>query len=241
MDYPKAIDLISHHYSNLDERNENNLTASCIAALKGHLDSFKRLIELGADINYTIEHIIEDRFYYFHAETIIDFLKVKYFTGYNLLHIAAQSGQTSIVDFIISKEKSLLKSRNYFGHPPLHVACEFGRADVVKRILLDKNMKPDLTCLYLASKKQHESVVSLVLGEKRFTFRCISHQEANKTFHKIRTSKEKDGKVKFSNELVRPLDVWWKIGQDSPLHIAIRKGNFAIAKMIATTARSHFP
>ena len=238
VDSPKAINLIAHHYTNLNERNENNLTASCIAALTGHSESFKRLVELGADVHYTVQNIIDERIYYFHAETIIDFLKVKRLTGYNLLHIAAQSGQTDIVDFILSKDKSLLQSRNYFGHLPMHVACEFGRTNVLQRLFLNANIKPDLTCLYLASKNQHENVVELVLGNEQFTYRCISDKEANHTFHKIRTSKEKGGKIKFSNELVRPLDVWWKIRQDSPLHVAVRKGNLAIARMIASIVPS---
>ena len=235
-DSPNAINLISSEYRNIDQPNDQNLTASCLAALKGHLKSLERLIELGANINITIETTLKV-IYYRYEEAFIDVLKSKYLSGYNLLHIASQFGHLSVVDYLISKQPSLIYSENMFGHLPVHTACEFGRKDSVQRFLLHGNITPDFTCLYLASKNQHEDVVKLLLDTKRVQYRCISEMEAHNMFDSLRVFKvtvNNGDMIGHSNEYIRPLDVWWIIKQDTPLHVSIRNGNLRISRLIAS-------
>ena len=235
-DNPKAIDLILPFFDNIDTIDERNFSATCIAAIKGHTGAFTRLIELGANINLTVNPDgLMHRQHYVLVNPMINIFKQKLKT-YNLLHIASQFGHLPIVDYILSKQRSLMYSETAFGYLPMHVACEFGRKNVLTFFFENENMVPDYLCLYNAAKNQHESVVKLIFDTTKPVYNCISDEEAEKIFYSIRISKLNDttDTLVFSNEFVQPLDVWWKIRQDTPLHIAIRNGNVFISKLIAS-------
>lgn len=260
VDNPKAIDLVAAFYENIDLTNENNFSPACIAAIKGHTDAFKRLFELGANINFTVNTDQPRRQHYLIVNIMIDIFKQK-LENYNLLHIATQFGHISIVKYILTKQRSLMYSETAFGYLPMHLACEFGRKDILTFFFNNKYMMPDYLCLYLAAKNQQESIVELIFDTFTPVYKCIFDEEAEDIFYSIRISKKSldsvlnirsnheatitNNKAKitsdtnaslitFSNELVYPLDVWWRIRQDTPLHIAVRNGNVFISKLIAS-------
>ena len=238
LDSPEAVDLVVKHYENIDQRNEKNWTATCIAASKGHLKSFKRLIDLGANLNITIEtgtevDYPEYTFYHF-AETMIDYYKVNHFPGYNLLHVASQFGHISIVKLIISKQPSQMHTENSLGNLPFHLACEFGKKEVVEYYVVKHNITHLDSCLYLAAKNQHETVVKFIINVNNSNFHCISEKDANKTLSDIRYFKKRGNIIMTNDHLVRLQDVWWKLRQDSPLHVSVRNGNLRIFKLIAS-------
>ena len=235
VDSPKAIDLIARHYKNIDEPNENNMTATGVAVCSGHLKSLERLLQYGADLNVTVGTYIPEHSFFQSAEVHIEYFKIKHFPGYKLLHLAAQFGQISVVDFILSKQRSQMHTENYLGHLPFHLACEFGRKEVVEYFIFKENVTDDFLCLYLASKNQHESVVKLLLSLNSLNYRCLTEKDANETAKVIRYIREKGGMIVTSDHVVRTLDVWWKLRQDSPLLASIRNGNFIISKMIVRT------
>ena len=233
-DSSKAINLIARHYKNIDQKNEKNLTATCIAVSRGHLNALKRLVELGANINITIETNFPPLLGYFFAEALIDYYKVNHFPGYKLLHLASQFGHVSIVEFILSKHKSQIRAENYLGNLPFHLACEFGKKDVVEYFFSKVNVTDDFPCLYFAAKNQHESVVRFILSLNNSHYMCVTEKDASEMAKTIRYFNETGELVITSDLIVRPLDIWWKLRQDSPLHASVRNGNIVISKLIAS-------
>ena len=238
VDSPEAIDLVIRHYQNIDQRNKKNLTATSIAASKGHLKSLQRLINLGADLNITIGTKTETGYleynYYQFAESSIDNYKVNHFPGYKLLHFASQFGQISVVEFILSKQTAQMRMKTYLGNLPFHLACEFGKKELVEYFIVKQNMTDYHACLYYAAKKQHKTVVQFIINLNNLSFRCISERDANEAFSAIRYSRKVGNLMMTNDHLVRLQDVWWKLRQDSPLHVSVRNGNLRIFKLISS-------
>ena len=153
-DSRQVVDLLYNYYPSIDFRNNVGLTASSVATMAGHLLSLRRLIELGSNISITVPLFDND----------IRFLKRSVLPGYNLLHIASQYGHHSVVDYLLQHKSSLSFSKTDTGSLPIHLACEFGHIGIVKKMVESGMASPDVYCLYLSSKNQHQAVVEYIFG-----------------------------------------------------------------------------
>ena len=232
-DSREAVDLIYKYYPSIDYRNEAGLTASCVATLAGHLQSLRRLIELGSNISTTVTVLNRYSLLVHHSRTEndIQFYKRAMLPGYNLLHIASQFGHKSVVDYLIQKQSSLMSSKTHLGNLPLHLACEFGHLDIVKQIIESSKAIPDIHCLFLSSKHQHQKVVKYILSHDT-EHSCISENEAKGALSAITLQTQNVG-AEVASEFFLPLDIWWKIKKETPLHVSVTTGNIEIFRIIA--------
>ena len=256
-DLPKAVDLVSSHYENIDIKDIYGLTASAIAAIEGHIKVFKRLIDLKANITTVTGFGIQRK--------LVNVPGTDIFSGMNrlinhypyencsLLHIACQFGHLNIVEYIMTLKPSLSDARNMYGRLPIDLACEHGHDSIVRYFQQVHNLRPNMDCLYLATRNQHEIIVKMILSSKDFEYRCASDEQVLNAYMSViyDTYENFDDKLHLfisnvSNhfpfrplpwylyDIVRPLDIWWKIKKESPLHIAARTGNVEIFKSIVS-------
>ncbi|MCO5554155.1 hypothetical protein L7F22_007681 [Adiantum nelumboides] len=139
-----------------------------LAAQHNHLDLLKQLLEAAARCPCNL-----------HAELFSEL------DGLTALHLAAQSGSTDIVDFLLNSEKMNANARpdpDFF--TPLHMAASSGRAEVVSYLLqsskpkhneiLAQTWEVDLfakdrmgrTALHYAAREGHHHVVMLLLDSR---------------------------------------------------------------------------
>ncbi|MCO5611752.1 hypothetical protein L7F22_066010 [Adiantum nelumboides] len=135
-----------------------------LAAQHNHLDVLKRLLEAAARCPDNLHVMLLSK------------------DGLTALHLAAQSGSTDIVNFLLNSEKMDANARSdpdFF--TPLHMAASSGRAEVVSHLLqslkpkhneiLAQTWKVDLfakdrmgrTALHCAAREGHHHVVKLLL------------------------------------------------------------------------------
>ena len=219
-DSPKAVDLLSSHYKNIDRRDAKGMTASSYAVINGHLKSLERLICYGAKITVFVH---EDHCRYFWC-----FDKSQSFE-YNLLHLAAQFGQTSVVDFILSKKKALMHSETRNGYLPLHIACQYGQTAVLASFV--ESMAPDAFCLYLAIKNKHMSTVHVVLNTKSLRFCSLSEKYMQESVSSVRVPYETAVFFKDFAYLLETLEFSWYI-KGLPLYLSITDGKWSISHLI---------
>ena len=256
-DLPTAVDLISPHYENIDVKDIHGLTATAIAAMNGHVNAFKRLIDLKANITTLTGFGIQRKLVKTPGTDM--FSKMDHLVNYypyencSLLHIACQFGHLSIVEYIMTLNPNLASERNMYGRLPLDLACEHGHDSTVIYLQEMHKLRPNMDCLYLATRNQHEIIVKNIISSETFEYRCASDEQVTKAYLSVITETSEhfdenlhlfvsDSSTHFTvyplpwylYDIMRPLDIWWKINKESPLHIAARTGNVEIFKSIVS-------
>ena len=250
-DLPIAIDILSPNYDDIDIKNGAGLTASGVATMNGNVEVFKHLLQLGANMKVVAASGTQRYLAHIPGTDIFDginqFMNRYPFEESNLLHIASQFGQLSIIEITMTLEPKLAVAKNLYGKSPLDLACEFGHMSVVKYFLVIHKLLVDMQCLYLAARNQHDVIVDFILGSPQFNYSCISDEQAFETFLSIKCDDDAKNITLvipnhpnnkhhywFKDECVRPLSIWWKTHKDSALHVAARTGNKKIFESIVT-------
>ena len=128
----------------INEKTSEGLTALHYAANKGNIEIFKFLRKNEADVNEVTN------------------------LGKNVLHMAAEGNQPSMIIYLITEEKLSPQSIDENGSSPLHWACYFGSEEAVNFLLyLDANInqqdKEKITPLHLAVNEGKENIVIKLL------------------------------------------------------------------------------
>ncbi|XP_053391101.1 uncharacterized protein LOC128553926 [Mercenaria mercenaria] len=235
----KALELLLHLQPDVDKLNSGGVTAAFVAAAKGHIEQLKLLHIKGADISFTVElnfiikpvHILEK----------IEMIKDTFYNGYNLIHIAAQHGHQPVVKYISEVNNTLTNFQNSIGMRPSDIACENGDIDSLKTLAAYNKSFLDEICMHYAAKENRLDIVTLLI-ESGLELFCINNHQSVRAFNEIfrNIPVQKNGRLLlpyFPTEdtddivysPVKPLDIWWKVLKENPLHVAIKSGSDSAA------------
>jgi ankyrin repeat protein len=109
-DVPELFDYLLQRRARLNTRNRNGETALSIAAYTGKLSYVKRLVDIGAEVN---------------------------FYGWPPLSYAAYNGHLEIVDYLL-KHGAEIDAKTENGSTALFFAARFGHLEVIKLLLKNK-------------------------------------------------------------------------------------------------------
>ena len=128
----------------INEKNNEGVTALHYAAYKGNMDLFDLLMKNGA----TVEAVTN--------------------LGKNVLHMAAEGNQPSMIIYLISQHGQDILSMDENGSTPLHWACYSGSEEAVNFLIylnakIDAQDKEKLTPLHLAALGGKEKIVLRLL------------------------------------------------------------------------------
>ena len=128
----------------INEKNNEGVTALHYAAYKGNMDLFDLLIKNGASV-----------------EAVTNL-------GKNVLHMAAEGNQPSMIIYLISQHGQDILSVDENGSTPLHWACYSGSEESVNFLIylnakIDAQDKEKLTPLHLAALGGKEKIVLRLL------------------------------------------------------------------------------
>lgn len=110
-----AAALIEWPKTNVEIRTRDDESPLMMAALKGHVDLARKLIERGADVNKT---------------------------GWTALHYAATGGHLAIIELLL-EHHAYIDAESPNGTTPLMMAAQYGSIDAV-RLLLEAGADPGL-------------------------------------------------------------------------------------------------
>ncbi|KAL4225673.1 Protein tanc2 [Mactra antiquata] len=234
----KPLELILSQIDFVDGLNEGNVTAVFVAAAKGNIKQLKLLQRKGADMNFQT-----DRDFDITTANIpdtLDRMKNVYYSGYSLLHIAAQHGHLNVVKHLLRYNQSMLHIKNSLGMHAGHIACERGHLDVVKTMYEVNSSLFDFDCLYYSSKNDHLEVVKWLvsIGVK---YKCIDDSMSSDAINEIMSIHSHSTIRLFdvftnlseSQNFIKPLDRWWVVFKTDPLFASIRSGSIETALYIA--------
>ena len=128
----------------INEKTNEGLTALHYAANKGSIPLLKLLIENGANVDVVTK------------------------LGKNLMHLAAEGNQPSMLIYLLTEEHQSAQSVDENGSTPLHWACYFGAEEAVDFLLnlkvdINEQDKEKLTPLHLATNEGRENIVIKLL------------------------------------------------------------------------------
>jgi uncharacterized protein len=136
--------LVDWPKTKVETRNKQDESPLMMAALKGHLDLCKRLIERDADVNKT---------------------------GWTPLHYASTSGHVAVMQLLLDNS-AYIDAESPNGTTPLMMAAHYGSAEAV-RLLLDAGADPGLknqlglTAIDFAFRANRQEVADLVAAAIR--------------------------------------------------------------------------
>jgi hypothetical protein len=134
-----ANTLIDWPKTNVEIRTVKDESPLMMAALKGHLDLVKKLIDRGADVNKT---------------------------GWAPLHYAATTGQLAIMELLLD-QNAYIDAESPNGTTPLMMAAHYGTPEAVKLLLeagADPSLKNQLglTAIDFANRANREDSAGLI-------------------------------------------------------------------------------
>lgn len=154
----------STHEIDIDERDQDNLTAAYIAAAYGNDKSLVALIENGADLDYQRSQPVLSKI--LPNQDPIHLSKYTFQWGYNLANIASQNGHADIIELLL-KHKVNVCHENSVGLNSFHLAAEHGHISILRMFMSSSKCKWSSsfpTSLYLAAKTGHLHVVKYLLS-----------------------------------------------------------------------------
>jgi ankyrin repeat protein len=139
-----AAALIQWPKTNLEVRTAQDESPLMMAALKGHVDLAKKLVERGADVNKT---------------------------GWTPLHYAATGGHVAIIELLLDQH-AYIDAESPNGTTPLMMAAHYGSPAAVK-LLLDAGADPTLknqlglTAIDFAYRANRKDAAELIAAAQR--------------------------------------------------------------------------
>ena len=125
---------------------EHSLTCLHVAAMHGHLDICRLLLDKGAQL----EEVNKD--------------------GMTALHFAASQGSLEMVCLLCDRGADVESRSNWRSSRPLHLAAYTGKMNVVKELIEEKNAvinardDREMTALGFARLKHHDNVIRYLTG-----------------------------------------------------------------------------
>ena len=150
--------LLAHHFSDVDCLDKDQRTPSFIAAISGHLNNLKILIERGANLNISIKYL--DAEIGSHSDDPVSECKRK-LCGYSLMHAAAQEGNTDVVKFLIGHKWNIMGT-TAVNNTALQLAAANGHLQTVQ-VLKEAGGALDGISLHHAAAGGHNHVVQYLL------------------------------------------------------------------------------
>jgi ankyrin repeat protein len=155
--------------------------------------------------------------------------------GRTALHLAASNGQDEIVSYICAVPGINVNVQDQFGFTPLHLAAhspdhDDQRVCVIKELLNVKNINPNLVreCITYGDTRENARLTALHLA-----VRCNFIEAVNLLL---------DWRPKQGNETISNIvGVRWFSGYATPLHLAIRGGNFVIIDALIRFINTNWP
>lgn len=239
----KALELLFFHCSDANAVNEGNVTPAFVASAKGHIDQLKFLHRKGADLQFTVKGNI--LIHPYDVFTKLEMMKRHYYSGYSLLHIAAQHGHIPIVRYILGYNNTLVHAKNALGLHAGHVACENGHLHMVEELYKLDSKLSKYRCLFYAAKNNHKNILKWVM-QHGVEYKCISDKQSVKALNAIENvsvdklfrfspiyfAVDKLSPTHLIKLVMNPLDDWWRVFKMDPLNIALRSGSVEAAKYL---------
>ena len=210
--------LLAHHFSDVDCLDKDQRTPSFIAAISGHLNNLKILIERGANLNNSIKYL--DAEIGSHSDDPVSECKRK-LCGYSLMHVAAQEGNTEVVKFLIGHKWNIMRTTGV-NNTALQLAAANGHLQTVQ-VLKEAGGALDGISLHHAAAGGHNHVVQYLLREG-IQDDCV-HDIPSAIF-----SDQEDSDLKASK--VNTCDNRHLFFRETALHAAIRGGHFSVIESL---------
>ncbi|XP_060604423.1 uncharacterized protein LOC132757226, partial [Ruditapes philippinarum] len=230
-----ALALLIKHNLDVNTLQEGH-SPSFIAALKGNIDQLLCLLNNGANVSFVTEsNYAVDSFDI--VNKIKDIKQSRYY-GYGLLHIAAKHGHEKIVSKLLEYNKEMIYWKTSLGQRPSDIACEMGNLNVLQKFSnLDNDMLSD--CIYYAARSGNENII-MSLTKRKINLRCISNEQSRDAIKEMEVKNLENVEIKrdfrierhLSYHIVYPLDKWWIVAKETPIHAAIRSGSTEVAKRL---------
>ncbi|XP_053376349.1 uncharacterized protein LOC128547463 [Mercenaria mercenaria] len=232
---------------NLDvnEVKDDETTPAYVAAARGNMDQLDLLQEKGADISFVKEgDIVVDSYDILNK---IDAIKQGFFYGYGLIHVASRNGHVNVVRKLLEYSKEMRDWKTSLGQRASDIACEAGNLYVVDLLnITEWTNEMLLDCIYYASKLGNADIIQYLITRKaQIPLTCISDTQSSGAIKQIQTDDFAHLKLtrNFHTErypnyhTVYPLDIWWVVAKETPIHAAIRAGSVKAASLLI----KHFP
>ncbi|XP_064646401.1 serine/threonine-protein phosphatase 6 regulatory ankyrin repeat subunit B-like [Lineus longissimus] len=134
-------------------RTGDNRTPLLFSSLKGNLDMFKHLISLGADVKATDKN------------------------GLNVMHMASQSSNTDLVDYLVNSLGLDVNCRTGDNRTPLLFSSLKGNLDMFKHLIslgadVNATDKNGLSVMHMASRSSNTDLVDYLVNSLRLDVNC---------------------------------------------------------------------
>ncbi|XP_060599474.1 uncharacterized protein LOC132753082 [Ruditapes philippinarum] len=230
-----ALALLIKHNLDVNTLHEGQ-SPSFIAALKGDIDQLLLLLNNGANVSFVTEsnYAVDS----YDILNKIKAIKQSRYYGYGLIHIAAKHGYENIVSKLLEYNKDMIYWKTSLGQRPSDIACEMGNLNVLQTFSnLDNDMLSD--CIYYAARSGNENII-LSLIERKLTLSCISDEQSRDAFKEMEVKNPKNVEIKDDftirmnppSHIIYPLDKWWIVMKETPIHAAIWSGSTEVAKLL---------
>ena len=204
--------LMVQHFSDVDCLDKHQRTPSFIAAISGHLNNLKVLIERGANLNNSIKYLDAENVSY--SDDPVAECKRK-LCGYSLLHAAAQEGNTDVVKFLIGHKLNITGTTGV-NNTALQLTATNGHLQTVQA-LKEAGGDLDGVSLHHAAAGGHNHVVQYLLKEG-IQDNCV-HNIPSSMF-----SDQEDNRHLYTRE--------------TALHAAVRGGHLSVIESLLNENQS---
>ncbi|EEZ97168.2 Tankyrase-like Protein [Tribolium castaneum] len=234
----------------VDAVDIDSQTALFHAAMGGHIEIVKRLIDLGANLNKrskesrTALHVACERGHCDVAELLLNHeadMEAKDTNGNTPLHVASQNQQTELVHVLLETGADP-DSENLKGSTPLHIASSLGSKGILEILLqhgasINKQNKNGNTSLHIACQANVMEMVEILIS-KGANLNSLNARLQSPIHIAAEMGHTEICKVL----LAAGADIEQREqGGRTPLYIAARGSFTAIVDMIIKTARLDYP
>ena len=209
----KVKTLLKENYVNVNQENEDGITALSTACQNGHLSVVEYLLTRSEIKINQVDN-----------------------TGTTPLGKACLWGYDDIVYLLLQREEIEINQSDKEGFTPLFAACEHGYVDIVQLLLTKKKIKinqsnnKSVTPLFMACQKNRMNVINALLARKEIKINQTTNDGATPLY-----IASYNGHVKVVNALLARKDI--QINQAAndgatPLYIACQNGDTKIVKIL---------
>ncbi|XP_018414904.1 PREDICTED: ankyrin repeat and SOCS box protein 2 [Nanorana parkeri] len=218
----------------IDQRTLNEETALYLAALKGHLECMRYLLEYGAEPDI-VNKARETPLYKASERKNTEAVRIlvafradvnhRCNQGWTALHEAVSQNALDIIDILV-KGGAKIEAKNCYGITPLFVAAQSGQLDALRYIVkcgadINTQANDNASALFEACKNGHNHIVEFLLSQG--TDANKPNKDGFLPIHIASKKRDNDGIVSMLIPVTSRTRV--KRSGISPLHIAAERNN----------------